>query len=141
MSISLLIISHDDIGDALLASAIGILGLCPLRTATLAVSAEDSLESIDQRAQRLLEELQDEDGTLVLTDLLGSTPSNVAARLEQAGRVRVVAGLNLPMLIRVLSHSGDDLQGLVELAIDGGRRGVVQGRIQSHAPLVSIDED
>jgi PTS system mannose-specific IIA component len=131
VSVSLLIISHDDIGDSLLNAAIGILGFCPLRTLTLAVSKEDSLENIDNQANRMLAELQGTEGTLILTDLQGSTPSNVAARLERSGLVRVVAGLNLPMLIRVLSHSGDNLEHLVSLALDGGRQGVMPGKPQS----------
>lgn len=141
MSAGLLIISHDDIGDALLAAAVGILGVCPLQVLTLAVSPDDSLKSINNRARQLLRELQGSEGILVLTDLLGSTPCNVASSLELPGRISVVAGLNLPMLVRVLSHATDDLQHLVELAIEGGKQGIVPGRSQSQgsASVVPIN--
>ena len=131
MSVSLLIISHDNVGEALLAAATGILGLCPLHAATLAVAPDDSQEDIGLRATSLLQEIAGEEGTLVLTDLLGSTPCNIASTLVQVGHVSVVAGLNLPMLLRVLSHYGDSLQQLVDIALEGGRQGIVTGKAQS----------
>jgi mannose PTS system EIIA component len=131
VSVGLLIISHEQIGEALLTAAIGILGGSPLRTATLAVGPYDSKEQVGVRALQLLREVDAGEGILVLTDLLGSTPCNIASSLVRYGKVNVVAGINLPMLLRVLSHGDDSLPRLVELALDGGRQGVVLGRVQS----------
>jgi PTS system ascorbate-specific IIA component len=64
-------------------------------------------------------------GVLVLTDIFGSTPSNIAASLAEDGRIAVVAGLNLPMLVRVLNYPEDPLEGLTEKAIVGGNRGIL----------------
>ena len=137
MSVGLLLITHDDIGDALLASATGILGLCPLRTQTLPVGPNDQPDQISDRAKRILDQLQLGKGVLILTDLLGSTPSNVAGSLQQADKVHVVTGLNLPMLIKVLSHPSPTLQRLTETAIEGGRLGVHHGLAQSIYPLTA----
>lgn len=135
MTVGLLIISHDEVGNSLLASATGILGLCPLHTQSLSVSPGDALEDIRTRATGLLRELRGGDGVLILTDLLGSTPSNVASLFQRPGEVNVVAGLNLPMLIKVLSHPSQSLQRLTELAMEGGQQGVRPGMPQSVHPL------
>ena len=62
---------------------------------------------------------------LVLTDIYGATPSNIAARLLRPGRVEGVAGVNLPMLIRALTYRDEPLGALVEKAAAGGAEGVV----------------
>lgn len=135
MSIGLLIIAHDDIGDALLTSATNILGFCSLHTEVLAVRPYESLDAVKAHAAELLNHLSNEEGVLVLTDLLGSTPSNVAGALQQKGKTHVVAGLNLPMLIKVLSHPNVSLQQMTELALEGGKQGIMPGRAQTVYPL------
>ena len=73
---------------------------------------------------RLLADLDDGDGVLILTDIYGATPSNIACALHSGGGSRVVSGLNLPMLIRAFNYPDDDLTGLVERAREGGTRGI-----------------
>jgi PTS system ascorbate-specific IIA component len=72
-----------------------------------------------------VEQLDQGDGVLVLTDIYGSTPSNIASHLSSRPGVQVVAGLNLPMLLRVLNYARLDLATLAEKAVSGGREGVV----------------
>ncbi|MEO5343224.1 MAG: PTS fructose transporter subunit IIA [Gammaproteobacteria bacterium SHHR-1] len=134
MSVVLMLMCHDDIGEAMLLSAENILGPPATRIWNLPVAAEDSLESIEGRARRMLERIHQPEGVLILTDLLGSTPCNVAVGLEELGQVRVVAGLNLPMLLRVMSHGGDDLPHLVDIALEGGAQGVLPGRPRPSEP-------
>ena len=76
-------------------------------------------------AKQAAEKLDSGDGVLVLTDMYGATPSNIACRLRKLHDVRVVAGLNLPMLIRVLNYPGLDLDELMHKALSGGRDGVL----------------
>jgi PTS system ascorbate-specific IIA component len=76
-------------------------------------------------AARAVAALDDGDGVLVLTDMYGSTPSNVASSLGREDRVVVVAGLNLPMLVRVLNYPEDSLSALAEKAVSGGNRGIL----------------
>ena len=78
-----------------------------------------------EQAQGMVQELDRGDGVLVLTDMYGSTPSNIAAGLQKEGKVSVVAGINLPMLIRVLNYPFLDLAALAEKALSGGRDGIL----------------
>ena len=65
--------------------------------------------------------------TLVLTDVLGATPSNIAQRLvEGQAQQRLLSGVNLPMLLRALCYRHEDLEALLQRALDGGHAGIVQ---------------
>jgi PTS system mannose-specific IIA component len=72
--------------------------------------------------------LDDGDGVLVLTDLFGSTPANIAASLQARAGVRTLSGVNLPMVVRVLNYSDLPLDALAEKAFGGGRDGVMYCR-------------
>ncbi|RMD79214.1 MAG: PTS fructose transporter subunit IIA [Gammaproteobacteria bacterium] len=121
--VGLLLITHGRLGEALLETAEQMLGVCPLAAAALAVGRDEDPEALRRRARELVARLDQGAGVLVLTDIFGSTPANVASALQGPG-VRVVAGLNLPMLIRVLNYPGLDLEGLAAKAESGGRDGV-----------------
>ena len=82
-------------------------------------------DAILPQARELVQQLDEGDGVLVLTDMLGATPSNIAARLLAPGRVEGVSGVNLPMLIRALTYRDEPLAAVVDKAISGGREGVV----------------
>ena len=125
MSIGVLIITHSAIGPALLETATKMLGKCPLTTETLSVTDDGDVELMREQADGMVRELDGGDGVLVLTDMYGSTPSNIAAGLQKEGTVYVVAGVNLPMLIRVLNYPVLDLATLAEKALSGGREGIL----------------
>lgn len=124
MTTGLLIISHDTIGSALVETASFTLGMCPMVLELVSVSPGCQPEDIYERALTAVRRLDDGAGVLVLTDMFGSTPSNVANRLCNEANVEVVAGLNLPMLIRVFNYPGLTLSELAEKAVSGGRDGV-----------------
>jgi mannose PTS system EIIA component len=127
MSVGVLILTHDGLGAVLLDSARQALGRCPLRTEVLGAGVQCDPEDLYQRATGLCSALDDGDGVLVLTDLYGATPSNVAERLVDARQDRrLVTGLNLPMLIRVFNYPEMGLEGLVAKALSAGRDGVLQ---------------
>jgi PTS system mannose-specific IIA component len=127
--IGVLIVTHGEIGTALLSSAAQILATDPAQVATLSVWREDDPDDLVLRARELLETLDAGDGVLVLTDIFGATPGNVVSRLLQDGRVEGVSGVSLPMLLRVLSgrNSGkqNKLAGAVQRAVSAGAEGVV----------------
>ncbi len=125
MSVGLLLITHDEVGRALLEAATTALGGCPLETRLLAVGPGVDPETALERASASLADLDRGDGVLVLTDLFGATPCNIAVRLCPRGEVLVVSGLNLPMLIRVMNYAALDLGALAEKAVSGGRAGIV----------------
>lgn len=126
MSVGLLIITHGHIGEQLLETAKSMLGICPLQTAHLVVSGACDPDRLLEQAQRWCAELDGGDGVLVLTDMYGSTPSNIANRLLVGqANVRVIAGINLPMLVRVLNYPSLDLHELVTKALTGGHDGIL----------------
>ena len=126
MSVSVLVISHDGIGAALLGTATYMLDGCPLHTRLLTASRDCNPEELQADAAEEIRILDQGDGVLVLTDLYGSTPSNIAKIMAGNKNVRAVSGLNLSMLIRVLNYPGLSLDQLVEKAISGARDGIVR---------------
>lgn len=128
MSVGLCLVTHDHIGDTILAAAVSMLGSCPLSVMTIPVtSACDSAraEGLLRQAREAVRELDEGDGVIVLTDMFGSTPANIAAALSGQGvEVAVIAGLNLPMLVRLLNYPGLGLSQLVEKAVSGGVEGI-----------------
>ncbi len=125
MSVGVLIVTHDGVGKALLETATAMLGMCPLRIEILAVHRGDDPEALIARARQLIRNLDQERGVLVLTDMYGSTPSNIAAALIDQPGVRAIAGMNLPMLIRIMNYPRLELDQMVEKAVEGGREGVM----------------
>jgi PTS system ascorbate-specific IIA component len=125
MSVGLLIITHGRIGEDLLETAKSMLGVCPLQTAYMAVSQSSDPEKLFNQAKRICESLNQGDGVLVLTDIYGSTPSNVANRLLEESYIQVVAGLNLPMLVRVLNYPSLNLHKMINKALSGGHDGIL----------------
>lgn len=128
MSVGLLLITHNRLGDELLDTARAMFQRLPLNVATLAVGRNDKPERLQAKAEALMDELDEGDGVLLLTDMYGSTPSNIANRLTHTGPGRqVVYGVNLPMVVRVLNYAALDLDALVGKALSGGREGVMLG--------------
>ncbi|HEY0634238.1 MAG TPA: PTS fructose transporter subunit IIA [Gammaproteobacteria bacterium] len=125
MKVGLLIISHDGLGRALYETVIATLGSSPLEVRLLSVSRNADPDALLIEARRLAAEVEHGDGLLVLTDIYGSTPSNIACRLQELPAVRVVAGVNLPMLFRIFNYPALDLDALAEKALSGGRDGVM----------------
>jgi PTS system mannose-specific IIA component len=125
MSVGLLIITHNQLGTSLLQTATTMLEICPLHAKALAVHNADDPDEVTKHARQLIDELDNGDGVLVLTDIYGSTPSNIAVRLLKNSQVMVVAGINLPMLIRVLNYPRLTLDELAHKALSGGRDGIL----------------
>lgn len=127
MSVSVLIISHDEIGKALLNTVKQTFGSeLPLSTATVELHAHTDPEILIPKLKNVVKALDQGDGVLILTDLFGSTPSNVAQQIQDCQRIRIVSGLNLPMLIRVMNYPKLDLAQLVEKARTGGQYGIIE---------------
>lgn len=124
MAVGMLIVTHDRIGEAILQTAHRMLGKLPMHALCLTVGLDADPECLSAEAMRLLGLLDDGDGVIVLTDMYGSTPSNIAYRLMRSGRVHVISGINLPMLIRTLNYAALDLEALTEKALSGGQEGI-----------------
>nr|WP_207161370.1 PTS fructose transporter subunit IIA [Rhabdochromatium marinum] len=127
----MLVITHNQIGAELLVTATRMFGTCPLTAAALDVTEYDDPDQLYERAISVANELDDGSGLLILTDLFGSTPSNIATGISHDHQARVLAGVNLPMLVRALNYHWLDLSALTEKALSGGRDGVLLCQIKS----------
>ena len=123
--VGILILSHGGLAQELLASARVISGELPDFEA-LALDWHDSVEEAKRKVGAVLPRLDRGDGVLILTDMFGSTPSNVALGFRQEGRVEVVAGVNLPMVVRLgcLTSKGMRLGEMASWIRDKGRSSI-----------------
>ena len=124
MSVGILIITHSNIGSSLYDAVISVIGSSPLPTKVLSVSLDSDPDVMVKKAKKIISDLDSGSGVLVLTDMYGSTPSNIACKLTN-GRVNVVAGINLPMLVRVMNYPKLSLTQLSQKAVSGGHEGVM----------------
>jgi PTS system ascorbate-specific IIA component len=126
MSVGILLLTHTGLGSALIEAARSVVGALPLAVESVEFGNGDPVDPFAHRAAKAMRDLDRGEGVLILSDLYGSTPSNVAARLVAQGTtVRRVSGLNLSMLLRVLNYPEQGLDDLALTAAAGARSGVV----------------
>lgn len=133
MSVGILIITHAKVGEALIETADKMLGGLPLRVEVMPIPLDCEPNNSLEQAQQQIQSLDDGDGVLVLTDMFGSTPSNVANHLLERQGVCVITGVNLPMLIRVLNYPRLTLEELSQKALSGGTDGIMQCKTRDDA--------
>ncbi|MBS0335936.1 MAG: PTS sugar transporter subunit IIA [Proteobacteria bacterium] len=123
--IGVLLITHGRYGEDLLASASHVLGRPLTQVGHLAVSVKDDPETVLAEARKTLRGIDDGNGVLVMTDMYGATPCNIASQLITEGNVEAVSGVSLPMLVRALAYRDAPLAKVRDKAITGGTEGVV----------------
>ncbi|MCW5589172.1 MAG: hypothetical protein KIT27_05860 [Legionellales bacterium] len=125
MSVYILIITHDVIGEAILRAVKATFGELPLPTEAIHVDLQDNPQTIIHKLQPRVTQLKSTHELLILTDMFGSTPSNIAEALHDPAQSRLITGLNLPMLIRIMNYPHLSLAQLAEKAISGGKEGII----------------
>jgi PTS system ascorbate-specific IIA component len=125
MTVGILIVAHSKLGHLLIETMTDLLGEPPLPIDVLEVRRVQATDVLLRQGERMIERLDSGDGVLLLTDAYGSTPSNIANKLAERGNVRVITGINLPMLMRIYNYPAQDLATLAQTALDGGQRGIV----------------
>ncbi len=125
MSVGLLLITHKNIATSLLETAMSILDTCPLATRSIEVPFDAPVDDILQQAKEYISALDSGNGVLVLTDIYGSTPSNIGKALCPEYNCRLVAGVNLPMLVRILNYPQLNIEGMALKAVSGGHNGIM----------------
>lgn len=128
--IGILLITHGTYGEALVQNASHVLNKRPPLLNQFGVFAQDDPLDLLPTARRMLDLVDGGAGVLILTDLFGATPANLALKLIEPGRVEGIAGVNLPMLMRALTYRERDLKTLLTRARDGGRDGILT--LQDH---------
>jgi len=124
--VGILIISHGTLGESLIHCASHVLNKRPSRLRQVGITAHDDPFQLLPQARKLVKELDEGDGVLILSDMYGGSPANIAARLLVPGKIDGVAGVNLPMLIRVLTYRDQPIATIVTKAVSGGCEGVVR---------------
>ena len=123
--IGVLIIAHDTLPDSLVKAVTHVLGARPPQFETLSVAATDDPFNLLPDARKLAESLDTGDGVLIFSDIYGATPCNLAGKLQVPGRIELVAGVNLPMLVRAFTYRAKGMDTMITKAVSGGRDGVL----------------
>lgn len=121
----ILLVTHNGLGDSLVDCVKHVLGEVPHNLKVLSVLAGDDPQCKLVEGQALIKQLDTGGGVLILADVFGATPSNIGRQLCHAEHVKGVAGVNLPMLLRVVCYPNKNLAELAEIAIQGGRECIV----------------
>ena len=120
-----IIIAHAPLASALKTVAAHALPECVQSLEVLDVTADMRPEDIEAHARVLLERVAQPDA-LIFSDVFGATPCNVAQRLADGVRVKLIAGVNVPMLFRSLRHANEPLDTVMMRAMSGATQGVMQ---------------
>ncbi len=123
--IGILVVSHEPLGTALIHCTRHIFGRMPTQLAALDVIPDEDPELALSAARELLKRINDGTGAIVLTDLFGATPARIASRLAEAERVVVIAGVNLPLLVRALTHRRGPLDEVAAKLLEGVRETIL----------------
>ena len=128
----IVIVAHTPLASALQSFAEHVYGKIPDRVIAIDVPQHEDEKLRLKRVTEAVLAAQGEHGTLILTDIIGATPANVAAKVAQlpelTAPVQVLTGVNLPMLLRAISHRTESLSELAEKALQGGQQGVLRLR-------------
>ena len=123
--IGILIVAHDTLGDSLVRAVTHVLGARPPQFEALGVAAGDDPLLVLPKAREAVVRLDTGDGVLVVSDIFGATPCNLACKLLAPGHIEGIAGVNLPMLVRAFTYRGKGMDTLMKKAVSGGCDGVL----------------
>ena len=143
---AILIIAHAPLAHALRQCALHVFPDCGAHVAAIDVQPNLPPEETLATARIAIYQLMRSgalNGVLVLTDIFGATPSNVAQKLVDGVKSRLITGVNLPMLLRSVSYRNEPLEALVSRAVIGGTQGVMQVAITApqNQPRREHDQD
>lgn len=124
--IGILLLTHAPLGHAFIEAASHVFRGRPERIEAIDVRADQDPTEVRQLAQAAIARVDDGSGVLVITDVMGGTPSNCTLQLCRPGYIEVIAGISLPMLLRAITYRNDTLDVVVEMALAGGQSGVVR---------------
>jgi PTS system mannose-specific IIA component len=124
--VGILLLTHAPLGNAFIEAAAHVFRGRPERLEAIDVAADQDPADVRRLAQEVIKQLDDGSGVLVITDVMGGTPSNCTLPLCLPGHVDVIAGISLPMLLRAITYRNDTLDVVVEMALAGGQSGAVR---------------
>ena len=123
--VGILVISHGRLAEALISSVEFLVGNLQ-RTRGVSIWPKEKGEEVKDRVRKEIAEVDDGDGVVILTDILGGTPTNLSLSFLEKERVEVVTGVNMPMLLTLSSYrNGKSLEEIGRLAKKSGRRSII----------------
>ena len=123
--IGILIVTHRQLGDALIDAAEFILGHPPEAILAVSIDINEEAEKLRSKIKSAIKKVNGYQGVLIMTDMFGGTPSNLSYSFLEEGRVEVISGVNLPILIKALSaRESKSLSELAELLETYGKRSI-----------------
>lgn len=122
--IGIMLVSHEPLGTALLNCTRHIFGRLPVQLAALDVVPDEDPQAAILAARELLARINDGSGVIVFTDVFGATPSRIALALHEPNRVSVVAGVNLPILIKALGNRRGPLEDVLASLVQSGQNAI-----------------
>ena len=123
--ISILLITHGELGKSLIECATHVLGDKPLFLESLSIENDCTHESMFKQISERINLLDQGNGVLILTDIFGATPCNIVTKIIKPGKVSAIAGVNLSMLIRTISYRNEPFDSLISKAIQGAQDGII----------------
>lgn len=123
--VGVLLVTHGKLGHYLLDCMRDMIGTLPLAADVLEVRRVQAHDVLLSQGNKMLDRLDSGAGVIILTDAFGSTPSNIANKLNVSDRTRVLAGVNLPMLVRIFNYPRAPLAEMAQSALEGGQRGII----------------
>ncbi|MFL2667284.1 MAG: PTS sugar transporter subunit IIA [Burkholderiales bacterium] len=124
--VGIVLITHGFLGQTLIDCAKHVIG-DPLKNITaVGINGNGSIEAMTEKAAEAISNVDDGSGIIVLTDMYGGSPSNITKKLLESDNVYGISGVNLPMLIRVLTYQDRDIKTLIKKGLSGGSEGVMQ---------------
>jgi PTS system ascorbate-specific IIA component len=123
--IGLLILAHNDLAAALVGAATHTFGQCPPQLAAVGVTYRQTPEQIRALVAQHLRDIDQGQGALIMADIYGATHTNVACTLLERGRIELITGVNLPMLLKTLNYRELPMDELIDKALSGGCGGIV----------------
>jgi PTS system mannose-specific IIA component len=122
--IGALVVTHGHLGQELVAAAEMIVGEIS-HIKAVSIGWHDDVNDARKDIERRLAEVDSGSGVLILTDMFGGTPSNIALSFHEPGKVDVLTGVNLPMIIKIASQKeGESLESLARIVRDQGRSSI-----------------
>lgn len=124
MNVALFFITHEGIASKLIAIGDAIIQKTNNNLSYLEIPMDADVGSMLEDIDHKLEQLDTTQGLLVITDIYGSTPSNIAQKIADKHHADLISGVNLPMIIRLLNYRDEDVTSLIQKALDGARKGI-----------------
>lgn len=137
--IGIVIVTHSQLGEALIEAAEFIVGSRPEATVAVSIDLKENAEKLRDKIDTAIKKVRQPQGVLILTDMFGGTPSNLSYSFLEEGKIEVISGVNLPILIKATSARKEKELGELASSLEAfGKRsislasGILKGNTRGH---------